>query len=250
MAKRAGLDIETYNQKRDFSKTKEPKGRRLKGKGDSFVVQKHDASRLHWDFRLELDGVLKSWAVPKGPSLDPGDNRLAMRTEDHPLDYGSFEGTIPAGEYGGGTVMLWDHGRWIPHPDKDPRKTLEEGHLHFTLEGERMKGEWVMFRLKPKPGEKAEPWMLKKVSDDFANPENGAELVDEGVTSVTTGRTMAEIASGSDVWRSNRDGQKGGRAKKKSTEAPPPFRAPQLVQPRGQLGRRNRGQRVRQHAPL
>jgi bifunctional non-homologous end joining protein LigD len=229
MAKRAGLDIETYNQKRDFTKTKEPKGRRLKGKGDSFVVQKHDASRLHWDFRLELDGVLKSWAVPKGPSLNPGENRLAMRTEDHPLDYGSFEGTIPAGEYGGGTVMLWDHGRWIPHPDKDPRKTLEEGHLHFTLEGERMKGEWVMFRLKPKPGEKTEPWMLKKVSDDFANPENGTELVDEGVTSVTTGRTMAEIASGSDVWRSNRAGQKGGRAKKKSTEAPPPFRQPQLA---------------------
>ena len=168
--KRVPLDIETYNRKRDFSKTKEPKGRKLKGKGDSFVVQKHDASRLHWDFRLELDGVLKSWAVPKGPSLDPGENRLAMRTEDHPLDYGGFEGTIPKGEYGGGTVMLWDQGRWIPDPRKDPSKTIEEGHLHFTLEGERMKGEWVMFRLKPKPGEKAEPWMLKKVTDDFAEP--------------------------------------------------------------------------------
>jgi bifunctional non-homologous end joining protein LigD len=229
MAKRAGLDIETYNQKRDFTKTKEPKGRKLKGKGDSFVVQKHDASHLHWDFRLELDGVLKSWAVPKGPSLDPGQNRLAMRTEDHPLDYGSFEGTIPAGEYGGGTVMLWDQGRWIPHPEKDPRKTLEEGHLHFTLEGERMKGEWVMFRLKPRRGEKRESWMLKKVTDDFANPENGEELVDECVTSVTTGRTMAEIASGSDVWRSNRGGQKGGRARKKADEAPPPFQQPQLA---------------------
>jgi len=229
MAKRAGLDIETYNEKRDFTKTKEPKGRKLKGKGDSFVVQKHEASRLHWDFRLELDGVLKSWAVPKGPSVDPDDKRLAMRTEDHPLDYGDFEGTIPAGEYGGGTVMLWDQGRWIPHPDKDPRKTLEEGHLHFTLEGERMKGEWVMFRLKPRPGEKAEPWMLKKVTDDFANPDNGDELVDEFMTSVTTDRTMAEIASGSDVWRSNRGGQRGGRAKKKSSEAPPPFRQPQLA---------------------
>ena len=116
MAARVPLDIETYNHKRDFSKTKEPRGRKLKGKGDSFVVQKHDASRLHWDFRLELDGVLKSWAVPKGPSLDPGENRLAMRTEDHPLDYGGFEGTIPKGEYGGGTVMLWDQGRWIPDP--------------------------------------------------------------------------------------------------------------------------------------
>ena len=229
MAKRAGLDIETYNEKRDFTKTKEPKGRKLKGKGDSFVVQKHEASRLHWDFRLELDGVLKSWAVPKGPSVNPDDKRLAMRTEDHPLDYGDFEGIIPAGEYGGGTVMLWDQGRWIPHPDKDPRKTLEEGHLHFTLEGERMKGEWVMFRLKPRPGEKAEPWMLKKVTDDFANPDNGDELVDEFVTSVTTERTMAEIASGSDVWRSNRGGQKGGRARKKSSEAPPPFERPQLA---------------------
>ncbi|MFL6743503.1 MAG: DNA ligase D [Sphingomicrobium sp.] len=223
------LDIETYNRKRDFAKTKEPKGRKLKGKGDSFVVQKHAASRLHWDFRLELDGVLKSWAVPKGPSLDPGENRLAMRTEDHPLDYGDFEGTIPKGEYGGGTVMLWDKGRWIPDPRKDPSKTIEEGHLHFTLEGERMKGEWVMFRLNPRPGEKAEPWMLKKVTDDFADEADGDALVDNCVTSVTTGRTMAEIASGEDVWRSNRGGQKGGRAKRKGGKAPPPFVEPQLA---------------------
>ena len=223
------LDIDTYNRKRDFAKTKEPRGRKLKGTGDSFVVQKHAASRLHWDFRLELDGVLKSWAVPKGPSLDPGENRLAMRTEDHPLDYGTFEGTIPKGEYGGGTVMLWDHGRWIPDPRKDPSKTIEEGHLHFTLEGERMKGEWVMFKLKPKPGEKAEPWMLKKVTDDFADAGDGDALVDNNVTSVTTGRTMAEIASGEDVWRSNRGGQKGGRAKGKGGKAPPSFKEPQLA---------------------
>jgi bifunctional non-homologous end joining protein LigD len=229
MPTRVPLDIETYNRKRDFSKTQEPHGRKLKGKGDSFVVQKHDASRLHWDFRLELDGVLKSWAVPKGPSLDPDEKRLAMRTEDHPIDYGGFEGTIPKGEYGGGTVMLWDQGRWIPHPEKDPRKTLEEGHLHFTLEGERMKGEWVMFRLKPRPGEKAEPWMLKKVTDDFADPEHGDGLVDNCVTSVTSGRTMAEIAAGEDVWRSNRGGQKGGRAKRKAGKAPPPFQEPQLA---------------------
>jgi bifunctional non-homologous end joining protein LigD len=229
MAKRVPLDIETYNRKRDFSKTKEPRGRKLKGKGDSFVVQKHAASRLHWDFRLELDGVLKSWAVPKGPSLDPDDKRLAMRTEDHPLDYGEFEGTIPKSEYGGGTVMLWDQGRWIPEPSKDPSKTIEEGHLHFTLEGERMKGEWVMFRLKPRPGEKAEPWMLKKVTDDFAVPDDGDALVDNCVTSVTTGRTMAEIAAGQDVWKSNRGGQKGGRSKKKAGTAPPPFVEPQLA---------------------
>ncbi len=229
MAKRVPLDIETYNRKRDFTKTKEPMGRKLKGSGDSFVVQKHEASRLHWDFRLELDGVLKSWAVPKGPSIDPGENRLAMRTEDHPLDYGTFEGTIPKGEYGGGTVMLWDVGRWIPDPRKDPSKTIEEGHLHFTLEGERMKGEWVMFRLKPKPGEKAEPWMLKKVTDEYADAEAGDALVDDCVTSVTTGRTMAEIAAGEDIWRSNRGGHKGGRGKKKSSKAPPPFQEPQLA---------------------
>ena len=229
MPRRVPLDIETYNRKRDFSKTKEPRGRKLKGKGDSFVVQKHDASRLHWDFRLELDGVLKSWAVPKGPSLDPEEKRLAMRTEDHPLDYGDFEGTIPKGEYGGGTVMLWDHGRWIPEPSKDPRKTIEEGHLHFTLEGERMKGEWVMFRLKPRPGEKAEPWMLKKVTDEFADAQDGDSLVDNCVTSVTTDRTMAEIAAGEDVWRSNRGGQKAGRGKRKAGKAPPPFEEPQLA---------------------
>jgi bifunctional non-homologous end joining protein LigD len=229
MARRPALDIDTYNRKRDFSKTKEPRGRKLRGKGDSFVVQKHDASRLHWDFRLEMDGVLKSWAVPKGPSLNPSEKRLAMRTEDHPLDYGGFEGTIPAGEYGGGTVMLWDRGRWIPDPRKDPRKTIEEGHLHFTLEGERMKGEWVLFRLSPRPGEKGQPWMLKKVTDDYADPDDGDALVDNCVTSVTTGRTMAEIAAGEDVWRSNRGGQKGGRARKKASKAPPPFQEPQLA---------------------
>jgi bifunctional non-homologous end joining protein LigD len=224
-----GLDIETYNAKRDFAKTAEPKGRKLKGAGDSFVVQKHDATRLHWDFRLELDGVLKSWAVPRGPSLDPKTNRLAMRTEDHPLDYGTFEGVIPKGEYGGGTVMLWDRGRWIPHPDKDPRKTLEEGHLHFTLEGERMGGEWVMFRMKPKPGDKGEAWMLKKVTDEFAKPDAGDALVDDCLTSVTTERTMAEIAAGEDVWESNRGGKKGGRTKRKVAAQPPPFREPQLA---------------------
>src|SRR5689334_17849053 len=152
-----------------------------------------------------------------------------MRTADHPLDYGVFEGTMLRGEYGGGTVMLWDQGRWIPDPRKDPSKTIEEGHLHFTLEGERMKGEWVMFRLKPKPGEKAEPWMIKKVNDEYADPDDGDALVDNCVTSVTTGRTMAEIAAGEDVWRSNRGGQKGGRGKKASSKAPPPFQEPQLA---------------------
>jgi bifunctional non-homologous end joining protein LigD len=224
------LDIETYNRKRDFAKTPEPRGKKARRKGASFVVQKHDASRLHWDFRLELDGVLKSWAVPKGPSVDPDDKRLAVRTEDHPLDYGAFEGVIPKGEYGGGTVMLWDRGSWKPEPGKDPRKTIEEGHLHFELEGERMKGEWVMFRLKGRPGDRQEPWMLKKVTDEYAKPEEGDALVEQCVTSVTTGRSMAEIAAGTDVWHSDRgEGKKTGRAKRKAGLGPPPFRPPQLA---------------------
>src|ERR671912_673567 len=136
--------LATYKKKRDFSKTAEREARVEPGARHNFMVQKHDASRLHWDFRLELDGTLKSWAVTRGPSLDPADKRLAVRTEDHPLSYATFEGTIPKGQYGGGTVMLWDRGTWTPDPRKDPRKTLEEGHLHFTLDGHRMKGEWVM----------------------------------------------------------------------------------------------------------
>ena len=185
-----------YNAKRDFTRTAEPAGRTGAGGegGLLFMVQKHDASRLHFDFRLELDGVLKSWAVTRGPSPDPADKRLAVRTEDHPLDYATFEGTIPKGEYGGGTVMLWDRGTWIPHPGKDPRKTLAEGHLHFTLDGERMKGEWIMVRLKPRGREKAENWLLRKVDDAYA--AHGDVLVETGLTSIATGRTMAEIAAG------------------------------------------------------
>jgi len=132
-----GNPLATYNAKRDFKKTREPKGAIGRAHGNRFIVQKHDATRLHYDFRLELDGVLKSWAVTKGPSLDPEDKRLAVRTEDHPLAYGDFEGTIPEGEYGGGTVMLWDDGTWEPIAGKDPRKTLAQGHLHFILHGER-----------------------------------------------------------------------------------------------------------------
>ena len=158
------------------------------------MVQKHDATRLHWDFRLELDGVLKSWAVTRGPSLDPDEKRLAVRTEDHPLGYATFEGTIPKGEYGGGTVMLWDRGTWTPKAGKDPSKTIEEGHLHFTLHGERMKGEWLMIRLKPRGREKNENWLLRKLNDDAAG---GADTLVEGaLTSVKTGRTMEEIAEG------------------------------------------------------
>ncbi len=188
--------LATYNKKRDFAKTAEPAGKvaAARGKQRIFMVQKHDATRLHYDFRLELEGTLKSWAVTRGPSLDPADKRLAVRTEDHPMSYATFEGTIPKGQYGGGTVMLWDRGIWIPHPGKDPLKTIEEGHLHFTLEGERMKGEWVMFRLKPRGRERGENWILKKVEDEHAGSPTG--LTEKYLTSIKTGRTMDEIAAG------------------------------------------------------
>ena len=192
MAKAGPLD--SYNAKRDFARTLEPKGELGQGADNLFMVQKHDATRLHWDFRLELDGVLKSWAVTRGPSLDPADKRLAVRTEDHPMSYATFEGTIPKGEYGGGTVMLWDRGSWTPHPGKDPRKTILEGHLHFTLDGERMKGEWIMIRLKPRDKERHENWLLRKVADDHAGASD--DLVERAITSVATGRTMDEIAAG------------------------------------------------------
>jgi bifunctional non-homologous end joining protein LigD len=180
-----------YNRKRDFKKTAEPAGKIAHSEGGNrFIVQKHEATRLHWDFRLEADGVLKSWAVTKGPSPDPEIKRLAVRTEDHPLSYAEFEGIIPEGEYGGGNVMLWDKGTWEPVPGKS-WKDLEKGHLHFTLHGERMKGEWLLIRLKKRPGEKRENWLLRKLDDEYAEP--GDPLVEQGLTSVLTGRTMAEI---------------------------------------------------------
>ncbi|MEO7383659.1 MAG: DNA ligase D [Novosphingobium sp.] len=208
--------LELYNAKRDFKKTAEPKGKRGRKAGMSFVVQKHDATRLHWDFRLEIDGVLKSWAVTRGPSLDPNDKRLAVRTEDHPLGYGSFEGTIPAREYGGGTVMLWDRGTWAPIPGKSA-KDLEQGHLHFILDGERMKGEWLLIRMKGRPNEKRENWLLRKIDD--AHAKSGETLVERNLTSVATGRTMQEIADAKAAV------VKG--AKKRT--APPRFESPQLA---------------------
>ena len=190
----AGSDLlATYNAKRDFKKTPEPAGKATASEnGDLFIVQKHDATRLHWDLRLEVDGVLKSWAVTKGPSPDPDIKRLAVRTEDHPMSYAEFEGTIPKGEYGGGTVMLWDRGSWAPIEGKSA-KDLEKGHLHFTIQGERMKGEWLLIRLKKKPGEKRENWLLRKLQDEYA--EEGDALVQRELTSVLTQRSMAEIAA-------------------------------------------------------
>ncbi len=192
--------LKTYRAKRDFTKTAEPSGskatRKRKAKALSFVVQKHDATRLHYDFRLELDGVLKSWAVTKGPSTNPSDKRLAVRVEDHPLDYGGFEGTIPEGEYGGGTVMLWDEGTW--EPIGDPHEGLRKGDLKFTLHGKRMKGEWVLVHMKGRDQKtrsgSRENWLLIKHRDDYATKGDG--LTEKFTTSVETGRNLEGIAKG------------------------------------------------------
>lgn len=220
-----------YRAKRDFAKTREPSGTNHPMTGNSFVVQKHDASRLHYDFRLELDGVLLSWAVTRGPSANPADKRLAVRTEDHPLDYATFEGTIPKGEYGGGTVMLWDSGTWEPIAGKDPRKTIPEGHLHFILHGQRMKGEWIMIRLKPRGKEKGENWLLRKVSDAY---EGGSdELIATYLTGVKSGLTMAQIAAGNTGRNNSRTKATPKNAAKaepaKDKAALPPFQPVQLA---------------------
>ncbi|MBA4761107.1 DNA ligase D [Sphingomonas sp.] len=221
-----------YNAMRDFAKTAEPRGAIAKGEGRTFMVQKHDATRLHWDFRLEVDGVLKSWAVTRGPSLDPGEKRLAVRTEDHPMSYATFEGTIPKGEYGGGTVMLWDRGTWAPVPGKSA-KDLDKGHLHFTLEGERMKGEWLLIRLKPRGKEKRENWLLRKIDDGYAGATDA--LVEMGLTSVATGRTMQEIAEGKKPSPRRTPGPPSDRAKpsaprpRRGDAKRPAFRPPQLA---------------------
>ena len=200
--------LEEYRRKRDFTRTAEPKGgsagRRQKL---GFVIQKHAARNLHYDLRLELDGVMKSWAVPKGPSLDPSVRRLAMEVEDHPIEYNKFEGTIPQGEYGGGTVMLWDRGTYRyggtdPDPMEGLRRGYGKGDLKFVLNGKRLKGSWVLVRMRrDRPGKPQ--WLLIKHRDEHA--VSGSDVTAENETSVATGRSMDEIAAGrSRVWRSNR----------------------------------------------
>jgi bifunctional non-homologous end joining protein LigD len=183
-----------YRAKRDFTKTSEPKGAAAQRRGNSFVVQKHDASRLHYDFRLELDGVLKSWAVAKGPSLVKGEKRLAVHVEDHPLDYGDFEGTIPEGQYGGGTVMLWDRGTW--EPEGDPHEGYAKGRLSFRLDGEKLKGTWHLVRMAKRPRERQESWLLIKAEDEYARTEDEPDILEEAPLSVKTGRSIEEIAGG------------------------------------------------------
>ncbi|TNM60287.1 DNA ligase D [Aliirhizobium smilacinae] len=192
-------NLSTYRAKRDFKKTAEPSGdvEVRSSNRRRFVIQKHDATRLHYDLRLELDGVFKSWAVTRGPSLDPGDKRLAVEVEDHPLDYGDFEGTIPKGEYGGGTVMLWDRGYWEPEGNRSPEEALAKGDFKFTLKGDRLHGSFVLVRMRhDRDGGKRTNWLLIKHHDAFSVDEDGAAVLEKNLKSVASGRTMDAIASG------------------------------------------------------
>ncbi|MFO1243363.1 MAG: non-homologous end-joining DNA ligase [Rickettsiales bacterium] len=195
--------LKKYRSMRDFKKTLEPRGsdRNTKKTELRYLIQKHAATRLHYDFRLEMHGVLKSWAVTRGPSLDPEDKRLAVHVEDHPIEYGDFEGTIPKGEYGGGTVMLWDTGTWEPMGDFD--KDYAKGKIHFRLDGERLKGEWVLLRMRRRPEEKRENWLLIKVEDKYTKAGEGDWALTKHTTSVISKRNMEKIAKGDNVWHSN-----------------------------------------------
>ena len=190
--------LSAYRAKRDFSKTAEPSGKAAAPAGPRrrFVIQKHAATRLHYDLRLELDGVFKSWAVARGPSLDPHDKRLAVEVEDHPLDYGDFEGTIPKGEYGGGTVQLWDRGTWEPEGERTPEDALAAGDFKFVLAGARLHGSWVLVRMKRDwAGGKRANWLLIKHRDAYAREGDGDAILAED-RSVASGRSMAAIAAG------------------------------------------------------
>lgn len=251
--------LSTYRSKRDFQKTAEPSGEKRLARSNRrrFVIQKHDATRLHYDLRLELDGVFKSWAVTKGPSLDPHDKRLAVEVEDHPLDYGDFEGTIPKGQYGGGTVMLWDRGYWEPEGKMSPEQALAKGDFKFTLEGKRLHGSFVLVRMRnDRDRGKRTNWLLIKHHDEFSVDENGAAILEENQTSVASGRTMEMIATGRGrkpkpfmveggdvqadaVWDSNQglaaeerkeDDRAGRKSKTVTTVDLPDFIAPQLCQ--------------------
>jgi bifunctional non-homologous end joining protein LigD len=197
--------LDVYRKKRKFSVTSEPRGHKGRRTGYAYVIQKHAARRLHYDLRLELDGVMKSWAVTRGPSLDPNQKRLAVHVEDHPIEYNKFEGTIPKGEYGGGTVMIWDRGTW--EPEADPHKGYAKGHLDFVLHGEKLHGRWHLVRMRSRPRDKHQNWLLIKGNDELARGARGKDILDEEPLSAVTGRSIDQIAEGKGkkrVWHSNR----------------------------------------------
>jgi bifunctional non-homologous end joining protein LigD len=220
--------LETYRAKRDFTRTAEPSGKSrrkaaAKAGGGRFVIHKHDARRLHYDLRLEHDGVLWSWAVTRGPSLDPQEKRLAVHVEDHPLDYGDFEGNIPEGEYGAGSVIVWDTGTWTP--EGDPAAGMKKGHLSFTLDGNKLKGGWHLVRLKPRRGEKRENWLLIKAEDAEAHP--GGDILEDEPRSVVSGRTNDEVAHDrkAAVWDTSDAHPRADTRKTRATTAPKPAKA-------------------------
>jgi bifunctional non-homologous end joining protein LigD len=197
--KKVSGSLEKYHEKRDFTHTSEPFGEERAGEGKGiFVVQKHAARQLHYDFRLEMEGVLKSWAIPKGPSLDPAARRLAVHVEDHPLEYADFEGTIQEGEYGAGTVLVWDRGTWMPVGNAEDG--YAQGNLKFSLRGEKLRGSWALVRMKGRAGmeQGKENWLLIKERDEEARPGAEAEIVRRMPRSVLTGRSMEEIEASGD----------------------------------------------------
>jgi bifunctional non-homologous end joining protein LigD len=209
------MALTTYWKKRRFDVTDEPRGKTARRKGSAFVIQKHAATRLHYDLRLELDGVMKSWAVTRGPSLVPGEKRLAVEVEDHPIEYNKFEGTIPKGQYGGGTVMLWDRGQW--EPEDDPHRGLKKGSLKFRLEGGKLQGSWHLVRMHKRPGEKRNNWLLIKSKDETARGARDKDILEELPLSIVSGRTMDEITQGAakkdaSAGRKRQD-EKAGREK-------------------------------------
>jgi bifunctional non-homologous end joining protein LigD len=205
------MSLADYRKKRDFSTTREPQGRGGRKTGHRFVIQKHAARRLHYDLRLEMDGVLKSWAVTRGPSLVPGEKRLAVHVEDHPLDYRNFEGVIPEGQYGAGEVIVWDKGVWIP--EGDPHKGYAKGHLNFELRGKKLGGRWHLVRMARKPREKHDNWLLIKSEDEFARSPKDEDILEEMPQSVKTGRTIGDIADG----QSKRSSKKSAAPKQAAT---------------------------------
>jgi bifunctional non-homologous end joining protein LigD len=236
--------LELYRKKRKFGVTTEPRGRKGHGGGHRYVIQKHAARRLHYDLRLELDGVMKSWAVTRGPSLDPGEKRLAVHVEDHPIEYNTFEGTIPQGEYGGGTVMIWDRGQWIP--EGDPHKGYAKGHLDFVLEGEKLRGRWHLVRMRGRDRDRHENWLLIKGRDEEARSGRQANILEEQPLSAATGRSMEEIAAGKGkkrVWHSNR--RAGGDSTKARPQSQREFRAELQAQLSKQSNARQSSRRLK-----
>src|SRR5262245_30408745 len=225
------MALEVYRKKRNFRVTPEPRGRvgGREVRALSFVIQKHAARQLHYDFRLELDGVLLSWAVPKGPSLDPTVRRLAMHVEDHPLEYGGFEGVIPPKQYGSGTVMLWDRGTWVPH--EDAREGYRKGRLKFELRGKKLKGGWMLVRTRGSKYGDGKSWLLMKENDGHARRDDGAVVEDEP-DSAATGRSIDEIAASRDrVWHSNKsvaENVKSGAVSKRPTRTSSNGRKPRV----------------------